>query len=155
MTKFVIIETNGEVRSEESSSYEELKNLVGGWLEGVTVDQEHGTVFAYIDEEGKAKELLPNAVAYGLLLSYGTRLFPGDFVPGRMVLCGIADSEGNDTDAPEGLLEKCQNLSLLYRDDRLCDQEYVPPELKYVVRHRPVNVESGEAIPSWAFPEQF
>lgn len=109
MTKALVIETNGSALHLElggpGESYAKLRDAVGGYIELIRVlppDHPYEPAFAYINEEGKLRGLLPNLAATQLCRD---NLRPGDYIAGPAVIVGAPDSEGNETDAPQWVFD--------------------------------------------------
>lgn len=83
-----------------------LQQLVGGWLESVTVDDWH----AYVDEEGKLKGSPVNRAADALAFVLGWRT--GDLLCGPAVFLGH-DDEGEEDDVPERVIDAARSLGIL------------------------------------------
>ena len=104
--KALKITADGNVDQIEVNGYEDLKGHIGGWLEGLHLDDK---TFAYIDEEGKMKGLPYNVLATELCADLQVGLAPTDFISGTMLIVGSPDSEGNETDVPDHILPKVIN----------------------------------------------
>lgn len=101
--KVIVIQANGTVRVEYLKSSDEIKNhLNGGWLEMITFDK---STHAYIDEEGKQKQLPVNRIATAL---FAGKLFTGDMIVGPMVLLGTLNDrgqiDGEEYDVPDNIM---------------------------------------------------
>ena len=108
--KALKITADGNVDQIEVNGYEDLKEHIGGWLEGLHLTDD---MFAYIDEEGKMKGLPYNVLATALCQVKQVGLAPTDFISGTMLIVGSPDEEGNDTNVPFNLE---YNLSVLARE---------------------------------------
>ena len=104
--KAIKITADGNVDQIEVNGYEDLKEHIGGWLEGLHLTDD---TFAYIDEEGKMKGLPYNVLATELCTDLQVGLAPTDFISGTMLIVGSPDSEGNETDVPDHILPKVIN----------------------------------------------
>lgn len=112
MTKAVLIKATGEASTvilPDENSYSALKEMVGGWLDAVTVDE----MTMYVHDEGLLIGLEPNVTA-SLLTN---RVIVGDVViVGNTSPSGKCD--GADYDAPEKFLTGAfRLLSLVYNTD--------------------------------------
>jgi hypothetical protein len=101
--KSIVITPDGSVSLENLDGWKGIKRAIGGgYLEALAVGHDFT---AYIDEDGKAKELEQNLVATKvvctMLSKVGRVMFPGDFISGTLVIVGVRPSE----DPEEGLLE--------------------------------------------------
>jgi len=95
----VILEPDGSGRVSTLEGYDDIKAaLNGGWLEALRITDD---IVAYIDEEGKMKNLPPNAIATGICREMDIGLHPDDFIVGPFVLCGQKQSD----DPEEGLVD--------------------------------------------------
>lgn len=96
--KAVVIEEDGTVEVRQvKTDLESMNALVGGYLEAVTGN---GPWHAYVDEEGKYKNLPVNYVANLVLTRLGwPGISLGDFVVGRVVILG--DDGPDEADVPE------------------------------------------------------
>ena len=84
----------------EFDSGDDLRaQLDGGTLEGLQFCRD---AFAYIDERGKNKGLPYNAVATELCAHI---LGPGDFISGTMIVVGLPDENGGETDCPDHICD--------------------------------------------------
>ena len=59
---------------------------------------------AYCDEDGKSKDLPLNRLAQQLAISRKIGLMPGDYLAGTIVIVGVPDDNGDDTDVPDTVL---------------------------------------------------
>ena len=94
--KAVLVKTNGEVTTVElprEGAHTVINELVGGWFDCVN-DWEMG-VTAYVHDEGLLIDLPTNNIASLLF----RRVLAGD-----VVLVGIADDEGYDTNVPSDFM---------------------------------------------------
>ena len=103
--KAVLVKTNGEVTTVElprEGAHTVINELVGGWFDCVN-DWEMG-VTAYVHDEGLLIDLPTNNMASLLF----RRVLAGD-----VVLVGIADDEGYDTNVPSDFMtEHFANMAL-------------------------------------------
>lgn len=106
-------ELSAQVVIVSRDSYDELRRLVGGDLEGLALGHD---MFAYINENGK-EEGLPYNEAGDLfvkeaLARIGRGLLPSDYIVGPVVVCGFADEAGYDQPAPGVAYGLCQELRI-------------------------------------------
>lgn len=110
MPKAIVITPDAKVTIKELANYDAIRTeLNGGWLEALypCVD-----VVAYIDEEGKLKNLPANPLATGLMINMlaetGRILIPGDYICGNIIFLGIKETDdGRDDDnIPEAFVTK-------------------------------------------------
>lgn len=103
MTKAILIPALGDIRIVEVSNGDEIREKIGGWMEGLRVSND---LFAYIDEEGKLKNKPLNTRATDFCVEMKTGLRPDDFIVGDMLLFGKPDQEGDETDVPQKYIEQ-------------------------------------------------
>ena len=88
-----------EVSDNSADQYKQINSQLGGdYLEGLQLSS---SAFAYIDEDGKMKELPPNPIATELCAQLGTGLSRSDFISGTMMIFGAADKDGENTECPK------------------------------------------------------
>jgi hypothetical protein len=94
------------------------KRLVGGPIESLALSD---TVWAYINEDGKAQGLPVNLFGdqfvRASLARIGRRLWPGDHITGPLVLKGPPDRDGWDTDVPDQVLAEVRALGMTVEDE--------------------------------------
>lgn len=95
--KFILIETS-KAPTVIDVTWDVARRLIPGWLEMV---KPAPNVHAYIDEDGKSKNLPINAVATALM---GSRLRPGDYIVGPMLICG-SQNDGEEHDVPQVFID--------------------------------------------------
>lgn len=103
--KAILITTGGEAQHIEVNNLEDLQKAVGGRIEilhfpRIDVLRRIETV-AYINEEGKLMDLLPNMLATQLCTMFGVGLQTGDFICGDMVFVGLDHKTGATVSLPE------------------------------------------------------
>jgi hypothetical protein len=126
-----ILNTNGTIDGylmtdeNESKNADTLREIVGGWLQLLTlVHPETGEVAClWMDEEGKYKDSpVPNILANTLLSIARVQLMPGDFVVGPCVLTGVErrhGAEGEFTAAlPKGWADVVDRIAKVIEEDR-------------------------------------
>lgn len=98
----ISIGVNGEIKKHSISGYQDIKNIIGGWIEmvGIRLLQ----LNAYLDEEGKLKQLPINHVATQFAKKFQA-IPTDDWICGTMLIVGPVDSDGNDTSIPSKLIE--------------------------------------------------
>jgi hypothetical protein len=95
----IIVEPDGTHRLSILNGYDDIKAaLNGGWLEALHITE---NIVAFVDEEGKMKNLSPNAVASEICTKMQVGLHPTDIIVGPFILCGQKMSD----DPEEGLVE--------------------------------------------------
>lgn len=98
--KAVVISVDGTAKVCEIADYDDLNAAVGGWIEAIPLGD---NASAYINEEGKLRRLPLNPVATAIAhRKHSIRL--NDFIVGPMVIVGVPDREGNDTDVPQSMI---------------------------------------------------
>lgn len=70
----------------------DLQKAVNGYIEGISLG---GTLFGYINEEGKLRGLPINQLATRF---WKSRRGVDDVICGNLVVVGVADKDGNDTE---------------------------------------------------------
>jgi hypothetical protein len=95
--KALIITPDDKVTIEEIDGYNGIKSkLDDGWLEVVRLTP---TLVAYVDEEGKLKNLPHNECATIICSTFGK--VPGDHIVGPCVVCGVKIGD----DPEDGMVE--------------------------------------------------
>jgi len=95
----IVIPVEGDPALAVLNGYEGIKeNLDGGWLEALPIRDD---IVAYIDEEGKLKNLSFNPIATQICTKMQIGLSPDDVIVGPMVLCGTKQSG----DPEEGMID--------------------------------------------------
>jgi Domain of unknown function (DUF3846) len=106
----VVVKTDGSVNEVFAEwDYEQLSQEVGGYVEAVNYGRQ--PYFAYINEEGKLRNLEENALATELWYRSGQRILIGDYIAGDAVFFGLVDEEGDNTDAPIMILEQLRKIA--------------------------------------------
>jgi hypothetical protein len=93
MAKAVKITTWGDkevVEFNNSTSYNVLREAVGGWIEQVWFDEYNFTL--WVNEEGKLEGLPQNPIATALWVDEYDKT---DVVVGNVIITGGADDDGN------------------------------------------------------------
>ena len=101
--KAKIIKLSGKVVDVEVEDYKDMQKAVDGFIERLPVEEKHG-VTVYCNEEGRVHELPINMTACMWLLRNG--MYPSMDYPihGEVLVLGLPDEEGSDTDVPEELM---------------------------------------------------
>lgn len=108
--KAIVVKTDGSVNEVFADwDYQEINNEVGGFIEAVYFGDK--PYIAYINEEGKLIDLPENHMATDLWYESGQRILLGDYIAGNAVFFGGADSDGNNTDAPNSLMEELTKIA--------------------------------------------
>lgn len=111
MIRIVRITADGSAAFESvPRSGETYRDIVGGWLERVTLPAPFGA--AHLNEEAKMFGLAPNPVAERVLLGTGANLMPGDFLAGDAFFTGPVNGRGADTDVTPELLALLGRLAV-------------------------------------------
>lgn len=103
--KVITLDHNGKAELKDiANELDSLRSeLGGGWLELIAVAE---GVSAYIDEDGKSKNLPRNYQATTIvesgLASIGRRLLPGDFISGKIIFMNSED----DADIPAWFVKR-------------------------------------------------
>lgn len=63
MKRGLLIDTNGKMSLCRINDYEDLQDLVDGWIEAVSIDFKGHTITCYLNEEGKLRDLPINSIA--------------------------------------------------------------------------------------------
>jgi hypothetical protein len=105
--KAVVIPPDRPAYAADLVGYDQTRAAVGGDLEAIPWGDRAS---AYLDEDGKARDLPINHGAMLLGRRHGLRLWPGDVLVGPVVLLGGVDADGNDTDLPADLADDALTL---------------------------------------------
>ena len=76
----------------EPITYDEMVDVVGGYIEGVYLDG----ATAYVNEEGKLEGLAKNEAATALAHAHNA-IYGDDWIAGNMLIVGNSDDEGEMT----------------------------------------------------------
>ena len=100
-----------EVHEVEEITLERLQDVVGGWIEAITVGPTKSlpALTMYLNEDGKGLGLPLNQMA---TIMAKRHLLPGDYIAGNVLLCGLPDDEGNDTTFPESWIEAIAKVAI-------------------------------------------
>ena len=118
MAKVLVITTNETAEVKEVSGGDALREIVGGWLEGISCGAD---VIAYVNEEGKydpSLEINTHAqIVLDILLQQIERRFnPGDYIKGNVILVGTIDEngqyDGEEHDVPNRIIELVKEIGL-------------------------------------------
>lgn len=97
----VLVPVEGPITAVTLGTFKEAQAAVGGFIECVRFAP--GSV-AYVDEDGKEKQLATNTRATGFFTQMSL-LFPGDRIVGPLLVVGPADTDGNWTSIPANVKE--------------------------------------------------
>jgi hypothetical protein len=102
MPKGVVLFTDGTFEEREFKQLSDMQAAVEGLIEPISMHDFYGAGVCqgYINEEGWQKELGMNTVASALSFMFGN----APMLVGNMIVLGVSDEEGNDTDIPEDIL---------------------------------------------------
>lgn len=98
--KTVVIGVDGSAKVCFLETLEDLQKAVGGYIEAIPLGSDSS---AYINEEGKLRRLPLNPVATAIAHRKNS-LRLNDFIVGPMVILGVPDEDGNDTDIPKSMI---------------------------------------------------
>ena len=103
----IIIRTNGSVKVASLPDLGSMQREVGGFIEVVPL----GDCDMIVNEDADALDLTVNPTATRFakerLLRIGRRLLtPDGWILGNVILVGKPDKNGDETDAPVGILEE-------------------------------------------------
>lgn len=116
--KALLVKTDGTAEIIDSSwEYSEINNAVGGWIEAVNFGDK--PYFAYVNEEGKVKDLAENRIATYLWYDSGQRVLLGDYLAGNVIFFGLVDSEGNNTSITKELLTDIVNYDCEFINNKI------------------------------------
>jgi hypothetical protein len=91
--KALIITTEGSPYTKRVNGYSELQEIVGGLIDAVT--HHEVKMSAYVNDEGLLLGLPMNRIASVMF---------GRYLVGDVVVCGVPDEDGNDTDVLEAVV---------------------------------------------------
>jgi Domain of unknown function (DUF3846) len=98
--KALLIPVFGDIVPVEVNSLEDLQAAVGGYVERIDFRDAVG----FVDEDGKDKLLLPNRRASALWWKLVGQT--GDSLCGPVLMMGLEDDEGDNTDVPAGIVDE-------------------------------------------------
>lgn len=112
MIKVLIIKPDESITIQEiSPTLENLQSIVGGYIELIPFGP---MANAYINEDGIALNLPRNQLATMLaehfLNKMGRILLRGDYIKGTMIVVGLSDDEGNNTDVPSDVVDEVDSF---------------------------------------------
>lgn len=111
MKKAIVVKTDGSVNEVWADwDLAQIQNEVGGLIQPVEFGDK--PYFAYINDEGKLLDLPVNEIATALWYESGQRILLGDFLVGNAVFFGDIDDDGEDTDAPNSLMEEFIKIAI-------------------------------------------
>lgn len=114
--RVLVIQPDGtaSIRQVADWPLEPLRALLGGgWVETINGDA-FGGWSAYLDEKGELEEGLDaNWVAIMFAVRLGWYEYAGGYLAGPVVFLGPPDSEGDDTDLPDGIADLARELLVM------------------------------------------
>lgn len=102
MTKALLVQVDGSLVEKDFEGLEDLQSMVGGHIEMIWLG--NSGQIAYINEEGKLRNLPLNNRATQIAIDMGTQFRLGDYIVGNMVIVGGCDADGYETDVSESLV---------------------------------------------------
>lgn len=120
MPKGVVLFTDGTFEEREFKQLSDMQAAVEGLIEPIGMHDFYGTAVCqgYINEEGLLQGLMINTVASALSFMFGN----SPTLVGNMIVLGVTDEEGNDTDIPEDILAFVKRVC---GDRKKLEAEYV------------------------------
>lgn len=104
--KALIVTHDGDVNVLDSEfNYEEIRDVVGGYIEAVYFGPDNDHFFAYINEEGKMLDLPENEIVTRFWYNSGARILIGDYIAGNAIFFGEVDDNGDQTDVPQDVID--------------------------------------------------
>ena len=102
MAKGVVLYTDGTYEEKEFKQLSDMQAAVGGLIEPIGMHDYYGSGVCqgYVNEEGLLQQLTLNSVASALSFMFGN----SPTIVGNMIVLGLTDSHGNDTDIPQDIL---------------------------------------------------
>ena len=102
MAKGAVLYTDGTYEEKEFKQLSDMQAAVDGLIEPIGMYDffGQGVCQGYVNEEGLLKELSFNGVASALSFMFGN----APKIVGNMIVVGMTDAEGNDTDIPQDIL---------------------------------------------------
>jgi|TARA_R110000822_G_scaffold3087_4_gene14034 hypothetical protein len=102
MAKGVILHTDGTYEEKVFKQLSDMQTAVDGLIEPIGMHDFYGAGVCqgYVNEEGLLHQLSPNSVASALSFMFGN----APHIVGNMIVVGLTDSHGNDTDIPQDIL---------------------------------------------------
>jgi hypothetical protein len=109
MAKGVVLYTDGTYEEKEFKQLSDMQAAVDGYIEPISMHDYYGAGVCqgYVNEEGHLKGLSINTVAAALSFMFGNT----PSIVGNMIVLGLADSHGNDTDIPQDILTFISRVS--------------------------------------------
>jgi hypothetical protein len=103
MAKGVVLYTDGTYEEKVFKQLSDMQAAVDGLIEPIGMHDFYGegVCQGYVNEEGLLKQLSLNSVASALSFMFGN----SPTIVGNMIVLGLADSHGNDTDIPQDILK--------------------------------------------------
>lgn len=118
MAKGLVIYTDGTYKVKDLNEYTDITREVEGYIEGIkmySIGTDSQSGYAYINEEGKLLNLKPNRDA-SLIAWLSHAIHDNDIVAGNMVIMGVGDGEGNDTDVAQIWIDLVKHFCLERKD---------------------------------------
>lgn len=102
MPKGVVLYADGTYEEKVFKQLSDMQAAVDGLIEPIGMYDYYGdgVCQAYVNEEGLLKQLPLNTVASALSFMFGRE----PRIVGNMIVVGLTDSHGNDTDIPADIL---------------------------------------------------
>ena len=102
MAKGVVLYTDGTYEEKVFKQLSDMQAAVDGLIEPIGMYDYYGNGVCqtYVNEEGRLKQLSLNSVASALSFMFGN----SPTIVGNMIVLGLTDGDGNDTDIPDDIL---------------------------------------------------
>jgi hypothetical protein len=102
MAKGVVLYTDGTYEEKVFKQLSDMQAAVDGLIEPIRMHDFYGAGVCqgYVNEEGLLKQLPINSVAAALSFMFGNT----PSIVGNMIVLGLDDGDGNDTDIPQDIL---------------------------------------------------
>lgn len=103
MPKGAVLYTDGTYEEKEFKQLSDMQAAVDGLIEPIALRDFYGAGVCqgYVNEEGLLHQLPLNSVASALSFMFGNT--PN--IVGNMIVLGLTDDEGEDTDIPKDILD--------------------------------------------------
>jgi len=103
MAKGAVLYPDGTYEEKEFKQLSDMQDAVDGLIEPISMYDffGEGVCQGYVNEEGLLKQLAPNSIASALSFMFGN----APKIVGNMIVLGLTDKHGNDTDIPKDILE--------------------------------------------------
>ena len=104
--KALLVTTDKEVQViDKDFDLKAIQEYVGGWIEAISFGPDNDHFFAYVNEEGKMKDLPENEIVTHFWYNSGQTILLGDYVAGNVLFFGEVDESGDETDVPDDVIE--------------------------------------------------